>query len=289
MRWKVAKLALLVVAIGFVATPGRADTLVQVSVRASDGSPVRGATVTIKQAAGYAGGSPGAINPPAAVGAGSTDGDGIANLRLAAVQPNDVYSVSADHQASGRHASTAMFAADGHWPPLTLTLVDSAGAINGERVAAGQAAASCDGAAYATHVQRIREATAQQERSLAALENATAQYARASGVAASGLDAARAQLAAAQQQPGTAGRAATLQHYVLLRVLAENLRAGLEADRVSEQSIATLELCSNEAKAGVEMLPRCPPGWQTRLQTAQTTGGQSACHQRSPGFEPDRK
>ena len=78
----------------------------------------------------------------------------------------------------------------------------------------------------------------------------------------------RSDLDEAQQQPGVAAadRAATLRHYRLLRLLAENMRAGLEADRASEQGIATLDQCSNETKAGVEMLARCPPGWQLAQQ-----------------------
>jgi len=291
MKGTAVSLAMLVLAAGVVATPGWADALVKVTVRGPDGNPVGDVAVTIRQAAGYADGSPDGIVPPAAVGAGVTDRDGIVNLRIVHGQPNDVYSISADYEASGRHASTAVFAAESHWPAVALTLGDFILAMNVERIAAGKAAASCDQTAYTGHVLHIREAIAQQERFLATLENAIAQYARASGVAASGLDAARAQLAAAQQQPGAAAadRAATLQHYVLLRVLADNIRAGLKADRVSEQSIATLQLCSNETKAGVEMLARCPPGWQTSQRAAQTTGAPAACHQRSPGFEPDHK
>jgi hypothetical protein len=290
MKWKVANLAVRVVAIGILAMPARADTLVRVTVREPDGGPSAGVAVTIRQMAGYGTGS-GNVAPPAVVGTAATGSDGTVSLRLGSDQPYDVYSIVADDQAGGRHASMAVFAGESRWPAPTLTLGDPASALNQERVAAGKAAASCDQAAYATHVLHIRDAIAQQERSLAAVENAIAQYARASGVAASGLDAARTQLAAAQQQPGAAAanRAATLQHFVLLRLLADNMRAGLEADRISEQSIATLEFCSNEAKAGVEMLARCPPGWQTGQQAAQTTGAQPACHQRSPGFEPDRK
>ena len=282
MKRKIAVLATLTVASGLLAAPVLADTLVKVTVLGPDGGPVAGVGVTVRPAAGY-GSAAGNVEPPAVVAAAATGVDGTVNLRLAGVRAYDVYGISADDKASGRHASTAVFAGDSRWPAPTLTLGDSASAINLERIAAGQAAKSCDQTAYSTHLLHIREAIARQERSLAALENAIAQYARASGVAASGLEAARTQLADAQQQPGAAARVAMLQHFVLLRLLADNIRAGLEADRVSAQSIATLELCSNEGKAGVQMLPRCPPGWQTRLQTAQPDAGQSSCHQRPYG------
>ncbi len=291
MKWKVAGRAMLMLAIGIFAAPTWAETLVKVTVRGLDGTPVAGVAVTIRQAAGYAGLSPGDINPPAVVGAGATGADGGVNLRLVGVQPYDVYSVSADHEASGRHASTAVFAADNHWPAPTMTLGDPVPAINLERTAAGAAAASCDEAAYTTHVLYIREAIAQKEESLAALENAIAHYARASVLAASTLDAARTQLAAARQQPpgsATAARVAMLRHYVLLRLLADNLRAGLEADRAGERSLATLEMCSNETKAGIEMLARCPPGWQLTQQTAQSNAAQSSCHRRSIGSGRER-
>jgi hypothetical protein len=185
-----------------------------------------------------------------------------------------VYSLGADDKASGGHASTAVFAAENHWPAPVLTLGNRVSAINFERIAAGKAAESCDQTTYTTHVQNIREAIVQQKRSLAALDNSIAQYARAGGIADPDLDAA-------QQQPEVAAaeRAATLRHYRLLRLLAVNMRAGLEADRVSEEGIATLEQCSNESKAGVEMLARCPPGWQL----AQQNAAQSSCHRRSVG------
>lgn len=41
-----------------------------------------------------------------------------------------------------------------------------------------------------------------------------------------------------------------------------------------------------ESKAGVEMLARCPPGWQLAQQSARL--GDAACGQRTPGYEPDR-
>jgi exonuclease VII small subunit len=278
MKRKISVLAVLTVA-GLFATPVRADTLVKVTVLAPDGGPAAGVAVTVRQAAGY-GIAADNVEPPATVAAGATGGDGTVNLRLADVRPYDVYSIGADDEASDRIASTVVFAGETRWPAPVVTLGEPASAINLERVAAGKAAASCDQAAYATHVQQIREAVDRQQRSLAALENAIAQYARASDLAASNIDAARTQLATAQQQPGAADRVAMLQHYVLLRLLADNMRAGLEADRVSAQSIATLQLCSNEGKAGVQMLPRCPPGWQTRLQNAQSD---SNCHQRTSG------
>jgi hypothetical protein len=81
----------------------------------------------------------------------------------------------------------------------------------------------------------------------------------------------------------TDARVAALEHYVLLRVLADNLRAGLAADRASEQTLPTPEQCSNESKAGVEMLARCPPGWQLQEQTAQ-----AGCRQRSSGTGRER-
>lgn len=278
MRSKAAALPVLMLAVGFLATPALADTLVRVMVRGPDGDPLAGIAVTIRPAAGYGGGS-----PPALVGATTTGGDGRVDLHLVGVRAYDVYSVAADDKTSGRHASMAVFAGEDRWPAPTLTLDDPASAINLEGAAAGKAAARCDQAAYTNHVLRSREAIARQERSLAALDNAVAQYARASGLAASSLDAARTQLAAAQQQPGAASRVSTLQHYVLLRLLADNMRVGLDADRVNVQSIATLQLCSNDATAAVQMRPRCPPGWQTHLQTAQSDADHSNCHQRSSG------
>jgi hypothetical protein len=272
MKGKIANIAMLMLAIGLLATPARADTLVKVTVREPDGGPAAGVAVTIRQAAGY-GTAAGDVEPPAVVAAAATGGDGTVNLRLATVRPYDVYSIGADDKASGRHASTAVFAGESRWPAPILTLDDRVPAINLERTAAGEAAASCDGTSYATHVQNIREAIAQQVGSVATLENAVAQYAQAGGIAASDLDEA--------QQPGVAAadRAATLRHYRLLRLLAQNMRAGLEADRASEQGIPKLEQCSNETKAGVEMLARCPPGWQL----AQRNVAQSSCHQRSVG------
>jgi hypothetical protein len=245
---------------------------VKVTVRGPDGAPAAGVAVTIRQAAGY-GTAAGDVDPPAVVAGAATGNDGTVNLRLASVRPYDVYGIGADDQASGRHASTAVFAGESRWPTPILTLGDRVPAINSERVAAGQAAATCDGTTYATHVQNIHAAIARQVVSVAALDNAIAQYASASGIAASELDAA--------QQPGvaTADRAATLRHYRLLRLLADNMRAGLEADRASEQGIPKIEQCSNETKAGVEMLARCPPGWQL----AQQNAAQSSCHQRSVG------
>ena len=277
MKGKFAEFAVLILAVGLLATPARADTLVKVTVRGPDGNPAAGVAVTIRQAAGYATAA-GDIEPPAVVATAATGGDGTVNLRLASVRPFDVYSIGADDKASGRHASAAVFAAENHWPAPVLALGDRVPAINLERIAAGEAAASCDRPTYAAHVRNIHEAVAQQVRSVAVLENAIAQYARASGIAASELDEA-------QQQPGVAAadRAAMLRHYRLLRLLAENMRAGLEADRVSEQGIATLDQCSNETKAGVEMLARCPPGWKPAQQSAQSNAAQSSCHQRSTG------
>lgn len=289
MTRKIAVLAMLMGAVALLATAARADTLVKVTVRGPDGGPAAGVAVTIRQAAGY-GTAAGDVEPPAVVGAGVTGGDGTVNLRLAGVRPYDVYSVVADDKAGGRHASTTVFAAETRWPTPVLTLGWQGSAINLERSAAGAAAASCDRSAYAAHVQNIHEAVAQEVRAAAALDNAIAQYAGAGGLAGLDLDAARAQLAAAQQAGAAAAdRAATLRHFVLLRVLADNIRSGLEADRVNEQIIVSLGPCSNEAKAGVEMRARCPPGWQTSLQDAQSNGAQPACRQRSPGFEPDRK
>jgi hypothetical protein len=280
MKRKIAALAMLTVSIVLLASAARADTLVKVTVHGPDGRPAAGVAVTIRPAAGY-GNAAGDVEPPAVVGAGVTGSDGTVNLRLAAVRPYDVYSIGADDKAGGRHASTAVFAAETRWPTPILTLESRASAINIERTAAGEAAAICDQTAYAMHVQNIHEAVAQQVRSVATLENAIAQYAGASGVAGLDLDAARAQLAAARQQQGAtaADRVATLQHYVLLRVLADNNRTGLEADRVNEQIMASLDQCSNETKAGVEMLARCPPGWQLARQNV----AQSSCHQRSVG------
>ena len=268
---------MLTVAVGVSATAVRADTLVKVTVLGPDGGPAAGVAVTIRQAAGY-GSAAGDVEPPAIVGAAATGGDGTVNLRLASVRPYDVYGIGADDKASGRHASAAVFAGESRWPAPVLTLGNRVSAINLERIAAGKAAASCDRTIYMTHVQNIHEAIAQQVRSLATLDNAIAQYARASGIAASQLDVA-------QQQPGVAAadRAAMLRHYRLLRLLAQNMRAGLEADRVSEQGIATLDQCSNETKASVEMLARCPPGWQLAQQSAQSNAAQSSCHQRSTG------
>jgi hypothetical protein len=281
MRSKAANLPMLMLAIGLLVTPAQADTQVRVVVRGPNGEPIAGIAVTIRQAAGYRT-AEGDVSPPAVVGAATTDADGTTRFHLAGVPAYDVYSVAADDKAGGRHASTAVFAGETHWPEAILRLSDPLPAINLERVAAAKAATSCDHAAYNGHVQHVREAIARQQRSVATLDNAIAQYAQASSLAFPNLDAARAQLAAAQRQSDTADDVATLQHYVLLRVLADNMRAGLEADRVSEQSIATLQLCSNEHKAGVQMRPRCPPGWQTHLQTAQSDD-RSNCHQRSSG------
>jgi hypothetical protein len=273
MKGKIVHLAALMLAVGLLAAPARADTIVKVTVRRPDGVPAAGVAVTIRQAAAYST-AVGDVEPPAVVAAAATGNDGAVNLRLAGTRSYDVYSVGADDKASGRQASTAVFAGESHWPAPILTLGDRVPAINLERTAAGEAAASCDQTTYATHVQNIREAILQQKRSLAALDNAIAQYARAGGIAGSDLDAAQQQLGVA-----AAERAATLRHYRLLRLLAENMRAGLEADSVSEQGIATLDQCSNETKAGVEMLARCPPGWQL----AQPNVAQSSCHRRSVG------
>ena len=287
MRSKTTILAALVFAVGVLATPARAETLVKVTVRGPDGGPAAGVAVVVRQAAGYGDGS-GGVAGPALVGTATTAGDGIASVRLAGARSYDVYTITADDKANGGHAATAAFAGDSRWPEAALTLGDAVPAIAPERVAAGKAATSCDQAAYTDHFQHVRAAIRQQERTLFVLDNAIAQYARASGFAFPNLDAARAELAVAQQQGSAAtDRAATLQHYVLLRVLAENIRTGLEADRVSAESIATLASCSNESKAGVEMLPRCPPGWQLAQQSGQT--GAAACHQRTPGSEPSRK
>lgn len=272
MKGKIVNLVMLMLAAGLLATPVRADTLVKVTVREPDGRPAAGVAVTIRQAAGYAS-AMGDVEPPAIVAAAATGGDGTVNMRLANVRPFDVYSIGADDKPGGRHASTAVFAAESNWPTPVLTLGNRVPAFNLERTAAGEAAASCDRTSYVTHVQNIHEAIAQQVGSVATLENAVAQYAQAGGIAASVLDEA--------QQPGAAAadRAATLRHYRLLRLLAQNMRAGLEADRASEQGIPTLEQCSNETKAGVEMLARCPPGWQLSQQNA----AQSSCHRRSVG------
>ncbi len=290
MRSKVADLAMLTLAIGLCAMPVRADTLVRVTVRGPDGGPAAGVAVTVRQAAGY-GRPSGDVEPPAVVGAAATGSDGTVSLHLVGARRYDVYSIAADDRASGRQASTAVFAGDSHWPAPILTLGDPAPAVNLERAAIGAAAASCDRADYAMHVQRLGAAIAQNEASLAAFENALAGYARAGEVAAPTLDAARTQLAAARVQPSgsaMAARVTTLQHYVLLRVLADNLRAGLEADRAGERNLPTLELCSNETKAGVELRARCPPGWQFAQQTAQANAAQSSCRQRSGGTGRER-
>ena len=285
MNGKVADLAALVLATGLLAAPARADMPVRVTVQAQDGGPAAGVAVTIRQVAGY-GTAAGDVEPPVVIGAAATGYDGTVHLSLAGTQPYDVYSIAADDTAGGRRASIVLFAAANHWPAPTMTLAVPFPAINLERTAAAQAAASCDQTGYTAHFQNIRAAIAQKEQSLAAMENAIAQYARASGLAASTLDAAHTELTAARLQPaGAAGdaRVATLEHYVLLRVLADNLRAGLEADRASEQSLPTPEMCSNESKAGVEMLARCPPGWQLAQQTAQ-----AGCHPRSSGTARER-
>jgi hypothetical protein len=273
MKGKIVNLVMLMLAAGLLATPARADTLVKVTVRGPDGGPAAGVAVTIRQAAGYASAA-GDVEPPAVVAAAPTGGDGTVNLRLASVRPYDVYSIGADDRASGRYASTAVFAGESRWPTPILTLDNRAPAINLERTGADEAAASCDRTSYVTHVENIHEAIVQQKRSLAALDNAIAQYARTGGIAASDLDAA-------QQQPGVAAadRAAMLRHYRLLHLLAENMRAGLDADDASAQGVATLEQCSNGTEAGVEMLARCPPGWES----AQQNAAQSNCHRRSVG------
>jgi hypothetical protein len=283
MNGKVADLAALILAIGLLAAPARADTPVRVTVQAPDGGPAAGVAVTIRQVGGY--GAAGDVEPPAVVGAAATGNDGTVSLRLAETQPYDVYSVAADDRASGRRIDGPVCRRE------PLARADSGAcrslpAINLERAAAAEAAASCDQTGYAAHVRNIRAAIARKEQSVAALENATAQYARANDLAAPTLDAVRTELAAARLQPaGSAAdaRVAMLEHYVLLRVLADNLRAGLEADRASERNLPTLEMCSNETKAGVEMLARCPPGWQLQEQTAQ-----AGCHQRSSGTGRER-
>src|SRR5882672_9842754 len=104
MKGKISNLAMLMLAVGLLATPARADTLVKVTVRGSDGGPAAGVAVTIRQAAGY-GTAAGDLEPPAVVAAAATGSDGTVNLRLASVRPYDVYSVGADDKASGRRAS----------------------------------------------------------------------------------------------------------------------------------------------------------------------------------------
>src|SRR5215470_16070110 len=142
MKGKIAYPAALMLAIALTAAPARADT-VRVTVRAPDGRPAAGVAVTVRQAAGYATAS-GDVAPPAIVGEAMTTGDGTASFHLADPRPFDVYSIGADDDASGRHASLALFAATSEWPAPTMTLGAPAPPIVQERAAAGAAAASCD-------------------------------------------------------------------------------------------------------------------------------------------------
>jgi hypothetical protein len=114
---KVAALAMLMLAIGLWAMPARADTLVRVIVRGSDGGPAAGVAVTVRQAAGY--GAP----PPALVGAAATDSDGTVSFHLAGVQSSDVYNISADDRLRRRHAAVVI-AIDGREATAVLTLDD---------------------------------------------------------------------------------------------------------------------------------------------------------------------
>jgi len=115
---KVAALAMLILAIGLCAMPARADTLVRVTVRGSDGGPAAGVAVTVRQAAGYG------AAPPALVGAAATDSDGTVSFHLAGVQSSDVYSIRADDRLRRRHAAAVVIAIDGREATAVLTLDD---------------------------------------------------------------------------------------------------------------------------------------------------------------------
>src|SRR5215468_2113771 len=104
---KVAALAMLTLAIGLCAMPVRADTLMRVTVRESDGSPAAGVAVTVRQAVGDG------ATSPALVGAAATDSDGVVSFHFTGVQPSDVYRISADDRRRGRHAAVVVSALDG--------------------------------------------------------------------------------------------------------------------------------------------------------------------------------
>ena len=113
---KVAALAMLTLAIGLCAMPVRADTLMRVTVRESDGSPAAGVAVTVRQAVGDG------ATSPALVGAAATDSDGVVSFHFTGVQPSDVYRISADDRRRGRHAAAVVRALVGREAAAVLTL-----------------------------------------------------------------------------------------------------------------------------------------------------------------------
>src|SRR5262249_58772689 len=70
MKRQVLALAMLLLALGPLAAPAWADTLVRVTVRGPDGSPAAGVAVTVRQAAGH--GAPAVLGGAAAAGSGGT-------------------------------------------------------------------------------------------------------------------------------------------------------------------------------------------------------------------------
>ena len=117
MKRPVLALAMLLLALGPLAAPAWADTLVRVTVRGPDGSPAAGVAVTVRQAAGH--GAPAVL-----VGAAATDSDGTVSFHLGGVQPSDVYNISADDRPRGRHAAAVAIAFDGREATAILTLDD---------------------------------------------------------------------------------------------------------------------------------------------------------------------
>jgi hypothetical protein len=269
MRRGIAAFATLIVAVGAMAGPSLADGQMVVTVREPGGSPAKGAVVAIKQTVGDAGAA-------AVLALGVTGQDGTVDLLLDGVRSPDVYSITADHRTSGGRAATTVFAGGDAWPPTALTLKGPARAIHSEVAAARTAAAACDQVAYGVHVARVQAAIESQASAAAALDSAIARYAHAFGLSASNSEG----IAAADES-------AEHRHYVRLRQLATNVHSGLEADRAKARAVPGLAACSNETRAGVEMLARCPPGWEANAGVASRSDRRE-CRQRPPGYEPDR-
>ena len=258
MKGKIVNLVMLMLAVGLFATPARADTLVKVTVRGPDGGPAAGVAVTIRQAAGYASAA-GDVEPPAVVAAAATGGDGTVNLRLAGVRPYDVYSIGADDRASGRYASTAVFAGESRWPTPILTLDNQAPAINLERTAGGRGGRELRSDEPMRRTSEYPRGDRTATRSIAALGNAIAQYARASA-ALPALGPRRGYSSNRGWPRPTARR--RFGTTCMLRLLAENMRAGLDADRRQCTKASPRSSSARTGpEAGVEMLA-LSPGWQ---------------------------
>jgi hypothetical protein len=264
----IAGLATLIAAIGAMTGLALADGLMVVTVSERGGIPARGAVVAIKQTVGGVGTS-------AVLAVGVTGQDGVAALRLEGVRPTDVYRVTADHRTSGGLAATTVFAGREAWSPIALVLREPTAPIHSEVAAARAAVIGCDQEAYATHVARVQAAIEYQEAAAAALDTAIARYAQAFGTSASNAEGGAA-----------ADESAERAHHIRLRQVATNVHAGLEADRAQARAIPALAACSNETRAGVEMLARCPPGWDANAVASRSD--RRECRQRSPGYEPDR-